>query len=70
METYKIRLPNGAIVERQMERTEAEYWISLGMYVGHGVSQLTTVFAAERLDDEDEEDDESLGEDSSEGTIQ
>lgn len=52
MEKYKIRLPNGTIVEKEMEKIEAEYFISMGMYIAHGFQLLTTVFAAEQMDDQ------------------
>jgi hypothetical protein len=49
---YNIRLPNGSSVERELEINEVEYWLSIGMYLAHGFHLLTTVFAAERMDDE------------------
>lgn len=51
METYKIRLPNGTSVDRELEKDEVEYWLSVGMYLGHGFHLMTTIFAAEQMDD-------------------
>jgi hypothetical protein len=51
LETYNIRLPNGQIAAREIDKEEAEYWISVGMFLAHGFHQLTTVFAAEQMDD-------------------
>jgi hypothetical protein len=50
-QTYKIRLPNGTTVDRELDLVEAEYFISVGMYIAHGFSLLTTVFAAEQMDE-------------------
>lgn len=52
MEQYKIRLPNGQTVDRELDRDEVEYWLSVGMYLAHGFHLLTTVFAAEQMDAE------------------
>lgn len=51
MEKYKIRLPNGDSIERELELKEVEYWVSVGMYLAHGFHLLSTVFAAEQMDD-------------------
>lgn len=61
---YNIRLPNGATTEREIPQDEAEYWISIGMFLAHGFHQLTTVFQAEMMDSEatvQQEDDEEKG---------
>ncbi|HEY0749920.1 MAG TPA: hypothetical protein VGD26_02115 [Chitinophagaceae bacterium] len=52
METYKIRLPNGNTIDRELEKSEVEYWLSIGMYLAHGFHLLTTVFAAEQMDEQ------------------
>lgn len=52
MEMYKIRLPNGTTVDRELGKDEVEYWLSVGMYLAHGFHLLTNVFAAEQMDDE------------------
>lgn len=51
METYKIRLPNGAVTERELEKDEVEYWLSVAMFVSHGFHLMSTIFAAEQMDD-------------------
>lgn len=51
MEIYKIRLPNGDSIDRELEKDEVEYWLSIGMYLSHGFHLMTTVFAAEQMDD-------------------
>jgi hypothetical protein len=33
---YKIRLPNGTTVDRELGKDEVEYWLSVGMYLAHG----------------------------------
>ncbi len=50
--TYKIRLPNGDVVERELEQAEVEYWLSIGMYLAHGFHSISTIFAAEAMDEE------------------
>lgn len=55
-QTYRIRLPDGTIAEREMEQTEAEYWLSLGMYLGHGFHAITTQFQAEMMAQDDGDD--------------
>lgn len=52
MESYKIRLPTGQTINRELEKDEVEYWLSIGMYLSHGFHILSTVFAAEQMDDQ------------------
>lgn len=51
MEIYKLRLPNGTTVDRELERDEVEYWLSVGMYLAHGFQLITQCFAAEQMDE-------------------
>jgi hypothetical protein len=44
-------LPNGATVDKELEHSEVEYWVSIGMYLAHGFHQLSQVFVAEEMDD-------------------
>ena len=52
MNSYKIRLPSGISKNMELEQDEAEYWISIGMFINHGLHAIMTVFAAEQMDDE------------------
>lgn len=47
MDNYNITIPNGSKISKPLEKEEAEYWISLGMFVAHGLNSMMMVFAAE-----------------------
>lgn len=52
MEKYNIRLPNGTTIEREMEREQAEYWISIAMCISHGLNLISLSFVADQMDDQ------------------
>lgn len=56
MESYKIRLPDGTNVTREMSKEEAEYWLSIGLYLAHGFHHITAIFAAEQENEETDDD--------------
>jgi hypothetical protein len=34
-----------------LEKDEVEYWLSVAMFVSHGFHLMSTIFAAEQMDD-------------------
>lgn len=48
----QLRLPNGASVEKELSYDEVCFWVSLGMYLAHGFHSISTVFAAEQMDED------------------
>ena len=47
----EIRLPNGEVVERELSKDEIGFWVSLGMYLAHGFHAISTIHAAQQMDD-------------------